>query len=64
MVLASLRIILRPSGHLRANTSETRHALYLSALPSTLIESELFGHRRGWLELCLPLGSIFPPLLS
>ena len=44
--------------------------LNLSALSPTLIESELFGHRRGaytgaledregWLEVCPPLGSVF-----
>ena len=46
------------------------HPLNLSALPSTLIESEVFGHkrgaftgavsdRRGWLDVCSPHGSVF-----
>lgn len=48
----------------------TFHAVNLSALSPTLIESELFGHRRGaftgavadrtgWLETCPPLGTVF-----
>jgi DNA-binding NtrC family response regulator len=50
--------------------AEGFHALNLSALSPTLIESELFGHRRGaftgahqdragWLEVCPPLGTVF-----
>ena len=46
------------------------HALNLSALSPTLIESELFGHRRGaftgaladragWLQECGPIGTVF-----
>src|SRR6185295_18992997 len=46
------------------------HPLNLSALAPTLIESELFGHRRGafsgavgersgWLEVCGPSGTVF-----
>jgi sigma-54 specific flagellar transcriptional regulator A len=46
------------------------HALNISSLSPTLIESELFGHRRGsftgaiedrvgWLEQCRPLGTVF-----
>jgi len=50
--------------------SETFFPINLSALPSTLVESALFGHRRGaftgaledrkgWLEICPPEGSVF-----
>ena len=49
---------------------ESFYPINLAALPPTLIESELFGHRRGsftgatedrtgWLETCPELGSIF-----
>ncbi len=50
--------------------AELFHPLSLSALSPTLIESELFGHRRGaftgaltdragWLETCPPRGTVF-----
>src|SRR4051794_24076792 len=50
--------------------ADSFHALNLSALSPTLIESELFGHRRGsftgalddragWLEICRSFGTVF-----
>lgn len=49
---------------------ETFFPINVAALSPTLVESELFGHRRGsftgavtdrkgWLEVCPPLGSVF-----
>src|SRR5688572_25370200 len=51
-------------------TGDSFHAVNLSALSPSLIESELFGHRRGsftgaledragWLEACPPHGTVF-----
>jgi DNA-binding NtrC family response regulator len=53
-----------------AASGDSFFALSLSALSQTLIESELFGHKRGsftgavvdrvgWLEVCPPLGTVF-----
>ncbi|HEV2970139.1 MAG TPA: sigma 54-interacting transcriptional regulator [Pirellulales bacterium] len=52
------------------DSAESFFSLHLSALSPTLIESELFGHKRGsftgavadragWLEVCPPLGTVF-----
>jgi transcriptional regulator of acetoin/glycerol metabolism len=54
----------------KENFSETFFPINLSALPSTLIESELFGHhrgaftgaledRQGWLDVCPSVGTVF-----
>jgi transcriptional regulator with AAA-type ATPase domain len=53
-----------------ADLTEQFYPINLSALAPTLLESELFGHRRGaftgawqdrrgWLETCHPLGTVF-----
>ena len=67
----SRHIPFQPAGQRFAEDfRESFFALNLSALPPTLIESELFGHRRGaftgavadrpgWLEVCPPLGTVF-----
>jgi hypothetical protein len=58
------------SGRFADDWQNQFHALNLSALSPTLIESELFGHRRGaftgavedrtgWLEHCGPRGTVF-----
>ncbi len=57
-------------GAFEENFAGSFHPLNLSALSPTLIESELFGHRRGaftgavenrtgWLEVCPPSGTVF-----
>lgn len=58
----SLQFVDDPAAHF--------HPVNIAALSSTLVESELFGHRRGsftgalqdrkgWLEACAPLGAVF-----
>jgi DNA-binding NtrC family response regulator len=58
------------TGRFAEDFRESFHALNISALSPTLVESELFGHRRGaftgavadrvgWLESCRPLGTVF-----
>ncbi len=54
----------------RESWADSFYPLNLSALSPTLLESELFGHRRGaftgavedrtgWFEVCPPLGTVF-----
>jgi transcriptional regulator with AAA-type ATPase domain len=58
------------AGRFREDFAGSFYAVNLSALSPTLIESELFGHKRGsftgavddrqgWLEVCPPLGTVF-----
>jgi transcriptional regulator with PAS, ATPase and Fis domain len=58
------------SGKFSLDFAGSFHAVHLAALSPTLIESELFGHKRGsftgaiadrqgWLELCPELGAVF-----
>ena len=58
------------AGRFRGEVEGSFHAVNLSALSPSLIESELFGHRRGaftgaledragWLEACPPHGTVF-----
>jgi hypothetical protein len=58
------------TGRFAADFAGLFHPLNLSALAPTLVESELFGHRRGaftgalqdragWLETCEPFGTVF-----
>jgi DNA-binding NtrC family response regulator len=52
------------------HSAELFHPVHIGALPATLVESELFGHRkgaftgaiqdrRGWLDVCPPHGAVF-----
>ncbi len=58
------------NGRFEGNFRETFLPLNISALSPTLVESELFGHKKGaftgalqdragWMETCSPLGTIF-----
>ena len=58
------------AGKFREEFSGSFYPVNLAALSPTLIESELFGHKRGaftgavvdregWLEVCPPLGAVF-----